>query len=224
VTEQDNRSFPQNTVFPNGYEELRDSLVVVARSWENIDWLKECKRPFVVYNKGKHDIPFPANCLPNIGRDGHTYLQYIVENYYNLRDYTFFIQGDPFEKCPHIMRQLNQDNWHEETIQILCEAIFVEEFHGYPSGPTQGMKKLLKDIGLYENEYMMHVFGMGTQYIVHKKYIQNKSLRWWENAYNVYIGDGSTEHMRAMAYKFEKIFLKIFTHTENYGYPIKDEP
>lgn len=223
MIERSGKLYPNNTVFPEGYEELRDSLVVVARSWENVDWLNECKRPFIVYNKGINDLQFPSEALQNHGRDCHTYLYYIVNNYNNLRDYTFFVQGDPFEKCQGFMSILNQDHWHPDTIQILCQTVFVEELHGYPSGPIQGMSEILKKIGLYENEHMMHVFGLGTQYIVHKKFIQSKSLRWWQNLYDVYTG-GDTEYMRHMAYIFEKLFLRIFTYTECYGHPVREQP
>ena len=223
MIQQNGKLYPNNTVFPEGYESLRDSLVVVARSWENVNWLHECKRPFIVYNKGINDIPFPSEPLQNHGRDCHTYLYYIVNNYHNLRDYTLFVQGDPFEKCQEFMSILNKDHWHPDTIQILCETVFVEELNGYPSGPIQGMPDILKKIGLYENEHMMHVFGLGTQYIVHKKFIQNKSLRWWQNLYDVYTG-GDTEYMRHMAYIFEKLFLRIFTYTECYGHQTKQQP
>ena len=33
--------------------------------------------------------------LPNLGRESHTYLTHIVENYNNLSDITLFVQGNP---------------------------------------------------------------------------------------------------------------------------------
>ena len=202
-------------VYPTGYESLRSSLVVVARSWENLDWLHECKRPFLIYNKGKDDIPFPSVKLPNVGRDCGTYLNFIVDFYYKLPDFVFFIQGDPFEKYPRIIPKLREDNWHP-TINILCEHLFVEDVHGNPSGPMEDMIPLLKHLGIYE-DHMMHTFGMGAQYIVPKEFITNKSFRWWKSANDYYVNGGDEEHQRAMAYKFEKIFLKIFTYTECYA-------
>jgi hypothetical protein len=37
--------------------------------------------------------------LPNVGREGQTYLHHIVHNYHNLADITFFSQGNP---RPHL--------------------------------------------------------------------------------------------------------------------------
>lgn len=44
----------------------------------------------LIYNKFDGE-----NLLPNVGREGHTYLHYIVENYNNLPDEILFSQYDP---------------------------------------------------------------------------------------------------------------------------------
>lgn len=70
--------------------------VVVARYNEMIDWLSMFKPSRVhIYNKGD-DIPnCPYNVIktPNVGREAHTYLQYVVDNYDKLPDVVFFTQG-----------------------------------------------------------------------------------------------------------------------------------
>jgi hypothetical protein len=35
--------------------------------------------------------------LPNVGREGHTYLHYIVQHYNSLPEHVVFLQGDPFD-------------------------------------------------------------------------------------------------------------------------------
>lgn len=69
--------------------------IVVARYNENIKYLKSYKDMTIIYNKGDDDIPieFDIIKLPNIGRESHTYLYHIIQNYDNLADKTFFIQG-----------------------------------------------------------------------------------------------------------------------------------
>lgn len=80
------------------------SSFVVARYNENIDWLKcfqEDTYKFYVYNKGceidKLDDNTVVERLPNIGREAHTYLYHIVQNYetiaQNPKHVTFFTQG-----------------------------------------------------------------------------------------------------------------------------------
>lgn len=67
--------------------------LVVARYNENIDWTKPYNDILTVYNKGvplgmENEIP-----LPNVGREGHTYLYHIVTNYDKLSQMTVFHQG-----------------------------------------------------------------------------------------------------------------------------------
>ena len=69
--------------------------IVVARFNENILYLNNFKNIIIVYNKGENDIPSDFNSikLPNIGRESHTYLYHIIQNYENLANKTLFIQG-----------------------------------------------------------------------------------------------------------------------------------
>lgn len=68
---------------------------VVARYSEKLDWLEELGLPYVVYNKGDDSLPGAVR-LPNVGRESHTYLTHIVNNYDILDHYTIFLQGEPF--------------------------------------------------------------------------------------------------------------------------------
>jgi hypothetical protein len=73
--------------------------VVIARYNEDLAWVKEefPTERVIVYNKGKDDLILSKNCiikkLPNIGRESHTYLYHIINNYNNLAERTFFTQG-----------------------------------------------------------------------------------------------------------------------------------
>ena len=74
-------------------------LIVVARYNESIDWTKfyNC----IIYNKGdpieNTNTTTNVTTLPNVGREGHTYLHHIINNYDTLSDYTMFLQGNPFD-------------------------------------------------------------------------------------------------------------------------------
>lgn len=52
----------------------------------------------IVYNKSGNEITLKNNSiqkhLNNIGREGETYLNHIINNYNNLSEYTIFIQDD----------------------------------------------------------------------------------------------------------------------------------
>lgn len=79
--------------------------IVVARYNEDISWLPSGDPYVKVYNKGtdrasaldKNTFLDKHSCLDleNIGRESHTYLTYIVDNYNSLPDVVFFTQGSP---------------------------------------------------------------------------------------------------------------------------------
>ncbi|PQE07189.1 Ankyrin repeat protein [Rutstroemia sp. NJR-2017a BVV2] len=70
--------------------------IVVAHYNEDLSWLQNRTTDCKVYAKG--DLPTLSNnlrCmkLPNIGREGHTYLHHITTCYDQLADITLFAQG-----------------------------------------------------------------------------------------------------------------------------------
>jgi hypothetical protein len=57
------------------------------------------KTNFIIYNKSGNSLErLPSNCTEilteNIGREGHTYLKYIIDYYDNLSEINIFIQDD----------------------------------------------------------------------------------------------------------------------------------
>ncbi|XP_022083783.1 uncharacterized protein LOC110975530 isoform X3 [Acanthaster planci] len=74
---------------------------VIAHYNEGLDWLRPFANRSHVYHKGKEKAPpfevFKWERLPNVGREGHTYLYHIIQNYDNLSNLTIFLQGQgPF--------------------------------------------------------------------------------------------------------------------------------
>jgi hypothetical protein len=62
------------------------------------------KYKVMVYNKSGYEITLKNNSiqkhLNNIGREGETYLNHIINNYNNLSEYTIFIQDDTNNHIP----------------------------------------------------------------------------------------------------------------------------
>ena len=75
--------------------------IVVARYNEDLIWLNEYpfnQFEYIVYNKGDNDNFVKTNVkniinLKNVGREGHTYLYHIIENYNNLSNIIVFLPG-----------------------------------------------------------------------------------------------------------------------------------
>lgn len=85
-----------------------DSVIIISRYKENIDWIKNLKSSYVVYNKGDEiEIPHTVN-IPNIGTEPYGYLLYIIDNYENLPDKVIFTQGDPFPHSPQFLSLMDR--------------------------------------------------------------------------------------------------------------------
>uniref|UniRef100_A0A6C0EFJ1 Uncharacterized protein n=1 Tax=viral metagenome TaxID=1070528 RepID=A0A6C0EFJ1_9ZZZZ len=77
----------------------REISLVVSRYNENIEWVLPYNDISIIYNKG-HELNIHFNNiinLSNIGREGHTYLYHIIQNYNSLPNRVIFTQGSPFE-------------------------------------------------------------------------------------------------------------------------------
>ena len=75
---------------------MKKSLII-SRFNENISWLEEIKGfEIIIYNKGEklsNKIFKKIINLNNVGRESHTWLYHIVENYNNLDEINVFLQG-----------------------------------------------------------------------------------------------------------------------------------
>jgi hypothetical protein len=107
---------------------MSTAKLVIARYNENIDWILDnnLEDRCIVYNKSPikilaskkyNDINSKLNIkhisnFPSFGREGHTYLKHITENYDNLDDYTIFSQADPFEHSPDFINVIRYLDTH----------------------------------------------------------------------------------------------------------------
>ena len=110
ITKAENNTY--NIVYVGEKFNLTTHTIVVARYNENLEWLIPYNDCAVVYNKGENSIPQFKNVinLPNIGREGNTYLRYIIDNYDNFPSQITFIQGDPFGHNKTILFGLDNYN------------------------------------------------------------------------------------------------------------------
>lgn len=78
-----------------------ETEIVVARYNEDVSWTTRLNGLTYIYNKGEPlETHYPGTLeieLPNIGREAHTYLYHIVNNYETLTPITVFTQGNPYD-------------------------------------------------------------------------------------------------------------------------------
>ncbi len=74
-----------------------DKALIISRYNEDLEWLKEYNKfKITVYNKGeslKNQLFYEVINLENKGRESHTWLYHIVNNYNSLDDINIFLQG-----------------------------------------------------------------------------------------------------------------------------------
>ena len=85
---------------------MNNFKIICSRFNEDIQWTKPFVESLLVYNKGLDTINYIPKSniikLPNYGREGGSYLHFIINNYDSLPDYMLFLQGNPFD---HIYNQ-----------------------------------------------------------------------------------------------------------------------
>ena len=99
-------------------------VLVISRYNESIDWIQQLESfhgHIILFNKGGH-LPILPLCkhsvvhmkhILNVGREGETYLQFIIRNYSHLPEYVWFTQANPFE---HAFYFLNMFKYAREYI------------------------------------------------------------------------------------------------------------
>ena len=189
---------------------------VISRYNENVEWangLENC----IIYNKGTSPITtkHPVFPLPNVGREGHSYLHHIIMNYHSLDDYTIFLQGFPFDHTPnleHIMNDVKKKVYQDNvsfTYSILSKDI-------YTIGLDRGefSHKLAKEVypKVFGKEKEEHTFtfGAGAQFIVSKEAILSRTKEFYKNMIKLLDYDVNPVE----GYVIERFWNMIFTHTE----------
>ena len=147
--------------------------IVVAKYNEDISWTKNLKYKVTIYNKDENDNHFFENNLPNYGKDAHTHLYHIINNWENLADYTIFLQGNPF------------DHNCQNCVNLINECRFEKDF--YPIGPTYErdnygcIQQAINYCEEMEIPYKLpFIFIAGVQCIVKKELIKRNTKEFYQ--------------------------------------------
>jgi hypothetical protein len=131
-----------------------DVEVVVARYCEPLDWLRQLPKAWrvTVYDKsqggprdrvangreygpnGPDAAPlWPGSIpLPNVGGEAHSYLTHICTRWESLAERTVFVQGDPLEHYPKLVKELPaavRQEWYQFGPDMECDRL------GHPHHP-----------------------------------------------------------------------------------------
>jgi hypothetical protein len=153
-----------------------NTKIIVARYNENIEWTKQFDN-VILYNKGDECVENEIK-LPNVGREGHTYYTYIYDNYDDLPDYVIFLQGNPFDHSPNIIKDANDLIRNENKPDfIFLGNQLICYLNGCPAhaGLQDTMKIIYEELFGKEIHTNPIKFTSGAQFMVSKKLILKHS-------------------------------------------------
>jgi hypothetical protein len=193
--------------------------VVVARYNESVDWLSMFKPVRVrIYNKGEPlpNSPYKVIPLPNVGREAHTYLQYIVDNYYNLPSVVFFTQGRIDDHVKPLTREYVFQNFI--NIDTICKRAWRDVLtSGFKENRLLEWKGALAPASCDALEFFKRYIGAeipspayiywGGIFSVKREYIRSRPLEFYKSLLEL----PELQHSNCeVAHFFERMWFYVF--------------
>ena len=184
--------------------------LVVARYNEDLSWLNNIPPQISarVYDKSG------TGNLLNVGREAHTYLHHICENYDALPDLTIFAQGKPFDHAFDFHKTLRALAATPDDIEFrwLGHIIDTDDANGARLFAT--WSKNSGDERLNMNGFHRALFGhdgpeqytfvLGAQFIASRALIRARSLPFWRRALQVSVDFPDAAHC------YERSWNRVF--------------
>lgn len=187
--------------------------IVIARYCENVDWVQELKQDYIIYDKTPNATPSQHTIILQNhirGREAHTILHHIINNYHQLADQTTFLQGNPY---PHFLTKYSS---MMEDLNSNYSTLFRPNGIIKVSTPTDyrmsQMELLIKEcMPNIDNVGKKIAFVIAAQFTVHKDIIQLKPLEFYKQIYDMIIEN------KIDAHTMELVWCQyIFAPTNNY--------
>ncbi len=192
--------------------------VVVAKYEEDINWTKEFKKSkLFIYDKSDKDNGYIN--LPNIGREAHTYLYHIINNYDNLSDYVCFLQGNPYDGVKgNLNKSIEEIDSYNGNDFLNLSYLLKCDLDGYPHHPGLNVKEIIFD-KYFQNSPNELYFIVGAQFIVSRNFIKMRPKQFYINLLKDFdrddidnsdtLGGGGTKGNK-MPWIMERIWLYVF--------------
>jgi hypothetical protein len=159
---------------------------VIAVYNEDISWVEEneINSSSCIYLKMERevkDIYKSVEKLPNVGREGHTFLYHIIKNYESLADVTVFTQGRISDQCPNLVSKSIELNG-SKNYEILGLTYNITNFScihhvGIP------IREVCET--LFENPPSCFSFSVGAFMYVPKELILSKPKQFYERCLKI---------------------------------------
>jgi hypothetical protein len=174
----------------------KEISIVIARYMENVEWALAYNDIAIIYNKSEYgDISeifeFETNSqyvnydlyelqnivnLPNVGREGHTYLHHMESQQNNLTERVVFVQANPFDHNHTLLFGIDNYEFHAEVqpmgLQYLLRKNLppVEVVNKYKTMTIYGLEYMIMHMNSNFNTIeKFHDKGIESLNIIHKK-------------------------------------------------------
>lgn len=166
-----------------------NTSLVISQYNEDFSWTNKLKNQYKIFLYQKLNPNNPLNHPINKGQEASVYLKYIIDNYYNLNEYTIFVHAH--ETSPHhngsIADILNNIygmktyyyNLNNYKLGYILTNSWIEEIKEWYK---EYLEPELGDINLY-GDFTYNHMGCG-QFLVHKNTILKRSIIFYKNLYN----------------------------------------
>ena len=191
--------------------------VIIARYQEDVSWANGVPN-CIIYNKSDSllNTIHPVIKLPNIGREGHTYLHHIITNYDNLDDHIIFLQGNPFDHSSNLEDKLKSidkriyNEYQTISFEYISQNIISSNIERCPTDITLNLIPTYETIFGISKTNHPFIFGAGAQFIVSKETIHSRSKSFYENMIKLLDYDINPYE----GFVIERFWNMVFTHSE----------
>ena len=171
---------------------IKSREIVIARYNEDITWSNDFHEIRKIYNKGSQIAGFDYIQLPNVGRESHTYLYHIINNWDNLAEKTMFCQGG-LNKHGILHEEIK--NFFESPSLFISRKPYRDSNWGYinhlgkwaDEKSSGEMKKAELPFGEWFDQVIkipprgeFFFFTAGANFCVHRKAIKNRPYEFYQ--------------------------------------------
>lgn len=179
-----------------------ETALIIAQYNEDVSWITNLDNRYIqkiyLYTKDinntnfvdSKNIPSTRKYLPNIGREPHTYLYHIINNYDNLADINIFVQGSPRIKF-ELLNKEQDINQIINTNLGSYDEIYLDKYNKIFSWKGQVLDTIKEDFFEWYNLYINktpiiapHKIYFEANFIVSKKAILSRDIEYYKTLLN----------------------------------------
>lgn len=181
--------------------------IVVSHYEKPLQWIGGPDKNILisVYNKSDKKISIKQpnvrmTNVENVGREPHTFLLHIYNNWEYLRDYTYFVQDNPFE---HGVILEDFEDKPPVGFKWLGTKTASSDETGKPFDNDVEVEEIAKELGLKITYPVL--FKAGGQFVVDNTSIQKKGREFYKKALEMF------DKYPKAPWAFERLWEAIFT-------------